>query len=59
MNSVMLYKKMCHEFQYKLNRELTNNEHDFIKWIVNKKVEEDSQENNHSPVRALICSSTF
>ncbi|WP_165767997.1 hypothetical protein [Virgibacillus indicus] len=46
MNSVILYKKMCHDFQNKLNRELTDKEHDFVKWIVNQKFEkEDSQRN--------------
>lgn len=60
MNTIILYEKMCHDFQTKLDRELTDKEHDFLKWIVNQKFEnEDSQRNESLPSQQNTQSDNF
>ncbi|WP_161493875.1 hypothetical protein [Virgibacillus necropolis] len=39
MNPLTLNIKLSQAFKHKLDRELTNNEEDFIKWIVEQEID--------------------
>ncbi|WP_157724782.1 hypothetical protein [Virgibacillus phasianinus] len=45
MNADNQYAKLVQEFEQKLNRELTDNEQNFIKWMVNKQSIIEDMEN--------------
>ncbi|WP_174614323.1 hypothetical protein [Virgibacillus ihumii] len=50
MNPVILYKKISHEFENKLNRDLTEEEDNLLKWIANQKfTEEDNRRSKRQP----------
>lgn len=50
MEPVILYIKLSKEFESKLNRKLTNNEEEFLKWIVQEKRNEEKCQEEKSTV---------
>lgn len=53
MDQITLYMDLFNEFSRRLNRKLTDGEHEFITWIAQQKWVRDDylKERQHSPVR--------
>lgn len=53
MDQITLYVNLFNEFSHRLNRKLTNREHELITWVAQQKLIRDDylQESQHSPVR--------